>query len=47
MGRYAGVKDAPDALKLLSLVKRAPAASASVAACRDPALTARQLLARS
>jgi hypothetical protein len=46
MSRYASVGQASEALKLVGLVKSTVPVSYSGAVCRDPAQTARRLLAR-
>jgi len=45
MSRYAGVQQASDAVKLVALVKSNARAKLGGEVCRDPARTARQLLA--
>lgn len=46
MGRYAGVTQAPAALKLVRLARTANGGATTVRTCGDPAAVARQILAQ-
>ncbi len=46
MGRYAGVREATDAVRLLGMVRTCDPSRRIGGACGDPAATARQLLGR-